>query len=68
MTNKASFSGRVYVVGTGIQRGELGVEDNFPSITHPIHIHKLRDEPITDIASGRFHTIAINTKGKVIHL
>lgn len=56
--------GRVYVVGNVNHYDELGKEDNH-EITHPIPLEHLRDELITEVAAGKYHSLAINKEGKV---
>lgn len=55
--------GKVYVVGNGKHYGELG--GDLHEITHPIPLEELRDEFITEVAAGKYHSLAINKDGKV---
>lgn len=56
--------GTVYSVGSGEVYGEIGMED-VSELTYPCCLTELDLEPIVDIASSSFHTLALNCHGKV---
>jgi regulator of chromosome condensation len=63
-SSAGAIPGTVYAVGNGEVYGENGMSD-IPELTYPLCVDELEYEPIIDIASSNFHSLALNRYGKV---